>query len=312
MFQKKYLGRILLLSLILYTPFIFSKENKNVVVIKNEASSATQIQAITAPSLVPSPAKKFRSAREKQEIETEDKILKELEKQRLLDEQKRVDQLFGKQQNPPTTTSTNTSPAASTQNQWFFGNRSFGSLGVGIVSFPGVRNVNSTKTPAGFFSFGGYGYKGNLIFDFSIYYSKHYMKTPHKNYTNVRSVYHQPAVSMSIKISPLKGKVKPYVGGSGSLVYRRRFFVDRLGKSLNYNEAAYKALKDVAEKTWHQSFDAGVALGSDVALGEDFGFNVDIRYHVNLYTENRSRNAHEFILDKRDSVIASASLRYYF
>ena len=319
MFQIKYLNQFLFVSLFVCAPLVFAAEDKNVVVIKNETSLTTQTQAITAPALAPSPAKQLRDAREKQEIETEDKILKELEKQRLLDEQKRADELFGSQKNTPSITPANNSQAPVQNQKWLFGNRSFFSLGPGVVSFPGVRNINSTEIPGVFFSFGGYGYKGNLIFDFSVYYSRHYLtkRFEHNNtvYDNIREALHQPAVAMSIKVSPLRGQVKPYVGLSGSLVYRKWFLAEKSsGKAIKYHEETYKALKDVGEKTWNQSFDAGLALGADMALGKTLGLNVDIRYHVNLYTENRLVNkfTNIEILDKRDSLITSASLRYYF
>ena len=152
MFQIQNLYRFLFVTLFFFANLVFA-EDKNIVVIKNEANSSTENQAITAPALSPSPAKEFRSAREKQEIETEDKILKELEKQRLLDEQKRVDKLFGNQQNTPSTPPNSPSQTAHTQNQkWFFGNRSFASLGTGVVSFPrGKKYQFYRDTSWGFF-----------------------------------------------------------------------------------------------------------------------------------------------------------------
>ena len=109
--------------------------------------------------------------------------------------------------------------------QWFFGNKSFVSLGTGVVSYPGVDNINSTDTPAGFLSFGGYGYNGRLIFGLSVYYSKHYIRPPNETYPNIREGLHQPAAAMAVKISPLTGKMKPYVGVSGSIVYRKWFLL---------------------------------------------------------------------------------------
>ena len=64
-------------------------------------------------------------------------------------------------------------------------------------------------------------------------------------YDNIREALHQPAVTMSIKVSPLRGKVKPYVGLSGALVYRKWFLADKSsGKAIK----SHKILKDVGEK----------------------------------------------------------------
>lgn len=291
-------------------------DNQNTVIIKNEASSATQQQAVTAPVLVPSPAKKLRDVREQQEIKTEDIILKELEKQRLLDEQKRVDKLLGRsaeKEDPSSNDKVISSPQPA--KGWVFGNKSFISFGPGVVSYPGTKNVNSTETPAGFFSFGGYGYNGNVIFDLSVYYSKHYLRTTNKHYVDAREVVDQPAFSMSVKYSPLSGQVKPYMGLSGSVVWRKWGFVHKSGAAIQ-NDALSAELKDVADKVWNQSFDAGLALGMDIALGSHLGLSLDIRYHWNLYTENRP-TANQIltevdVLDERDSLIMSGNLRYYF
>ena len=241
MFQTRYFSQFLLFSLFFFSTSVFTDENKNVVVIKNEASSSSQTQAITAPALTTSPAKQLRDAREKQEIETEDKILKELEKQRLVDEQKRLDKLFGNQKSASSPQPTDSSQVLTQNQKWLFGNRSFFSLGAGVVSFPGVKNINSTEIPAGVFSFGGYGYKGNLIFDLSIYYSKHYLtKIFSYNstvYDSIREALHQPAITMSVKFSPSKGRVKPYAGLSGALVFRKWFLVEKFsGKAIKHHQ----------------------------------------------------------------------------
>lgn len=300
----------ILISLLFFSSFYaFSQKKENTVIINNEASSSTQ--AITAPALISSPAKNLRNHREKQEIETEDRIIKELEKQRLLDEQKRLDKFFGNnkaQKAPPSTVS-------SSEKTWYFGNKAFISGGAGFVTYPGVKNLNSMESPAWFFSFGAYGY-GHIIFDLSMYYSKHYLKTPNKNYSDIREMVKQPAMAMSIKYSPLAGNMKPYVGASASLVYRKWGFIHKSGAAIKENSDIWNVLKDVADKKWNQSFDAGLALGADIALGNKVGLNLDVRYYVNVYTENQQSLEGVLtdaqILDKRDSIILSGNLRYYF
>ena len=314
MVKNIFLGSLLVFGGMMYVPAVFSEDST--VIINNEASAATQQQAITAPALVPSNAKKLRSIREQQEINTEDAILKELEKQRLLDEQKRVDNLLSNSsQEVPAAANVNTAQPVR-NDSWFFGNKAFMSFGAGWVLYPGVENINSTELPALFYSFGGYGYKGNLIFDLSVYYSKHYLKTPNKNYTSIREVVNQPALSMSIKYSPLSGQMKPYVGISGSLIGRKWDVVHKSGADIEENENLEVLLKDVAVKSWYQSFDAGLAIGADIALGKHLGLNLDVRYYLNLYTENRKSVTqvltNEDILDERDSLILSGNLRYYF
>lgn len=302
----------LLLMGMIYTPFAFSAKNKNTVIIKNNASSAVQ-QQISAPALVPSEAQKLRDARQRQEIQTEDAIIKELEKQRILDEQKRINRLFKRGQPVATPQAApQASSQASAYDSWLFGQKSFISLGAGFVSYPNVLNINSTEHPALSFSFGGYGYEGNLIFDVSVFFSRHYLKTPGNPY-DVREFIRQWAPSMSVKYSPLQGKMKPYLGLSGSVIWRWISYVDREGIPVEfYNQWG----TDVGDKKLNQSADVGLALGADVALGTKLGLNVDLRYHVNFYTENletlEDYLADIDIIDRRNSVIFTANLRYYF
>ena len=316
MIKKILVGSLLVFNWFLHIPTAFSKENT--VIINNEASADSQSQAITAPALVPSDALKLRNVREKQEIKTEDTLLRELEKQRLLDEQKRVDKLLGNtSQKTPVASPTVQQSAPDT---WFSGNQSFISFGAGFVTYPAVTNINSMKLPAVFGSFGAYGYKGHLIFDIALYYSRHYLKTYNEHYPNTREVAHQPALSMSVKFSPLTGRMKPYAGVSGSVVYRGWGYVNKSG------EAVEELPTDVGDKKWNSSFDAGLAVGADIALGKHLGLNLDIRYHWNLWTEKRKTKdqvltnegiliqvlTDEDILDERDSMILSANIRYYF
>ena len=322
----KMLRKINILLVVLYCFSGFSKQEKNTVIINNEAKSSSSAgQVISAPALVPSDAMKLRSFREKQEIKTEDSILKELEKQRLLDEQKRVDKILG-QGKPAQTVNGPSSQAGlnSSLDDLFFGQKSFVSFGAGVVHYPDVININSTKQPAIFAGFGAYGYEGFLIFEMSAYYSKHYLKTPNRNYLNVREVVDQPALSMAVKLTPFKGRVKPYVGLSGSVIGRDWDYVHKDGtprhEMVGPGYAKYDELEqDVAQKGWYFSFDAGAAIGADIALGDYLGLNVDMRYYFNLHTENRSSSDHKYkylvyteVLDKRDSIIFSANLRYYF
>ena len=318
----KILRKISMLLLVLYCFNGFSKQEKNTVIINNEAkSSSSSGQVISAPALVPSDATKLRNFREKQEIKTEDSILKELEKQRLLDEQNRADKILGQGKSAQTVASPSSQTGLKPSwDDWVFGQKSFVSFGAGVVNYHEVTNVNSTEQPAIFAGFGAYGYEGFVIFEMSAYYSTHYLKTPNKNYVDFREVVDQPALSMAVKLTPFNGKVKPYVGLSGSVVGRKWDLVHRDGTSRDEVESIYDSIrKDIAKKRWYFSFDAGASIGADVALGDHLGLNVDMRYHFNLHTENRSSKWHKYqylqyteVLDERDSIIFSANLRYYF
>ena len=296
---------------------VFSKPEKNTVIINNEAKSSSANQVISAPALVPSNATKLRNYREKEEIKTEDSILQELEKQRLLDEQKRVGNMLGKNQPAPVLTNPPVSSKLALED-WFFGQKSFLGFGLGFVNYYDVHNINSTEQPAVIGSFGAYGYKGHLIFEMSAYYSKHYIKTPIVDHPNYREMVEQPAITMAIKFSPLEGRVKPYAGLSSSLVVRRWDVVTKDGTDLGdlVDPVLEDLRKDIAKKEWYLSFDAGLALGADVVLGDHLGLNIDLRYHLNLHTENRKTVyqvlTNTEILDERDSLIVSANLRYYF
>ena len=300
-----------------YIPAVFSQENKSTVIINNKASSSSTAKSISAPALVPSEAKKLRDVREKQEISTESAILKELEKQRLLDEQKRVDKILGKspshKENNPATVS---KESKLYQNEKF-GDKPFVSFGAGVVAYPGVDNINSTELPAFFASFGAYGYD-RLIFDLSFYYSRQYINSgggiyvPNIFYPELREVADQLALAMSLKFSPLTGPFKPYFGVSGSLVAREWDFVHKSGEAI---DSSHKIYKDVGVKKWYGSFDAGLAMGGDLALGAKLGLNVDIRYHWNIYTENRKTLSQLLtntgVLDEQNSLIFSVKAMYY-
>ena len=307
MTEKKLIKLLIVFSSLFAISDAFSQEsaNKNTVIINNEAASTEQNQTITAPALVPSKALKLRDARKKQEVKTEDAIIQELEKQRLIDEQKRIDELMGNTSYEPPT------PLPQSSQEWFFGKKAFVSAGLGLVTYPFVSNVNSTELPAVFLSFGGYGYEGHLIFDLSLYYSQQYISGE-----NFRAKVEQPALSMSIKYSPLSGQIKPYIGGAGSLIYRSKWdFVNKKGDPIT-DQKIKEVLKDVGNKEWHQSFDAGVAVGADLALGKNLGVNVDLRYYWNIQTENRKTMreiwAKKEILDEVESLVISGNLRYYF
>jgi len=328
-----YIKHLTVLTMIFFMGAFLSQnslaEETSQIIINNEANSSSSNQntlsnqeidqkanAITAPALVPSQSDKMRKLRQKQEIDTEDSILQEIEKQRILDERKRFHQIFNKEKQDAVETPTPVSPsvAPSIPSYWF-GEKSFLSLGVGLMNYYNVTNVNSTEMPSFLSSFGGYGYEGQMIFDATFLYSVHYLKTPHQNYENIREKLREPGLSMAIKWSFLKGKMKPYVGVTGALIARKWSFVSKDGKALD-NNVIKTALRDVAKKQWNLSFNAGLSVGADVILGEKLGLNLDVRYLSNLSGENR-KTKFEFLkkvplLDERDVFLGSLNLKYFF
>ncbi len=307
---------LLILPLIMGQSFP-SWSEKNTVIINNKASAGSSSEAITAPALIPSKAIQLRDARKEEEIKTEDTLIKKLEKQRLLDEQKRVDELMGHTpQESPLILQPALQPARA--NQWLFGKKSFVSLGTGFVTFPYAENVNSLEEPAVFFSFGGYGYNGNLIVDLSLYYARYYVNDKSLSKLQIQDVFHrvsQPELAMSVKLSPFSGQMKPYVGISGSVNLKRWSFVHKTGREITKQAHIFKKLKNKIDKKWYQSFNAGVAVGADIALGEHFGLNADICHYWNLYTDNKKSIAdaleNRVILEDLNSLILSFKLRYY-
>ncbi len=300
---------VLFLSIFLF-PSYGAKKSDIVIINKNKA------QNITAPSLIPSKSKKLRSAREDAELDTEDAIIQKLETERLKDEQKRYNKLFSKGRSSNKTSSNLKNVTSQKSQRSFYGmhwfNRAFISLGVGSVQYPGAENINSSSSPAFFFSFGGYGH-GNFIFDLNIFYSEHYIipvTGNNVNNHNVREGLAQPAVAMAVKFSPLKGRIKPYAGVSGSLVARRWFIVQKTGELISDANPE----NDIAIKRWRQSFDAGLNTGADIGLGRKLGLNVNLGYNWNIYTETKDTYYNDLVqvLDKRDSMVISANLRYYF
>lgn len=294
MTEKALLYIFLFLQVFFHIPCTFAQEaqNKDVLIINNEASVKTQ--AVTAPALVPSDAKQLREERKRQEITTEDAIVKRLEKERLLDEQKRLDRLFG----GPKETTTNAQPPKKPvlpKRDWFFRNKAFFSAGVGFVTYPRAGNVNSMDFPAFFASFGSYSYGDALALDLTLYYSRHFsdfLGTPYK--------VDQPGAVLSVKFPFSTGKMKPYVGLSASLMY--------LKWSIFHPSGEFQIHPDITTKTWHMAFDIGPVIGADLALGNHTGLNADFRYHINVYAEDKN-NA---LLEKRDSLIFSINFKYYF
>lgn len=294
-----------------------SKKKDNIIIINNKssASASSKSQSVVAPNIIPSSATRLRSAREQQEIETEDAIIKQLEIQRIQDEQHRANRLFYRKK--PTNSlnqSKNSDLLTQKRPDFYFDNPSFFSIGVGTVQYPQVSNINSTEIPAGFLSVGAYDSQGFISFDLSLYYSKHYIKDPIKNLNDIREAVHQPALSMSIKLAPLSGKVRPYIGVAGALVWRRWFYVD---SSTGYSEDDEQRLRDISDKLWNQSFDAGILVGTDILLTQNLGINVDIRYYFNFYTENRKTILGQYfydiqVLDERDSLTVAANFKYFF
>ena len=288
--------------------------NEANIIINNEALSSS---TLTAPALIPSDSDKMKTLREKEEIETEDSILKELEKQRILDERKRFNKIFNEKESSVSSQDENTvsTPPVSNKATYWFGEKSFLSLGAGIMNYYNVTNVNSSEVPSFLGSFGGYGYRGQLIFDATFFYSVHYLKTPNQDYPNIREKVNEPGIAMAVKWSFLTGKMKPYLGLTGALMARKWSFVAKDGSKLDSPELE-KLIKDVAKKQWNFSANGGIAFGADLALGEQLGLNIDIRYLVNFYTENRKTVSQilsaEELLDEQDVILASLQLKYFF
>ena len=302
--------KLLAVNILFISSFSLAEDTSNIIINNEAQSSSTSQNVITAPELIPSQSDKMRTLRQKQEIDTEDSILKELEKQRILDERKRFHSIFNKKEEAVVTP---IPPVNPTQPYWF-GEKSFLSLGAGLMNYYNVTNINSTETPTFLGSFGAYGYEGHLIFDAAFFYSVHYLKTPNGKYQNIREKLNEPGLAMAVKWSFLKGKMKPYIGVTGALIARKWSFVARDGTDLA--PALKTIIRDVSRKRWNLSVNGGVSLGADIALGEKLGLNVDIRYLANFYTENRKTVSQiltrEQILDERDVFLGSLNLKYFF
>ena len=296
--------KLFLISVFMALPAALAEEGVKTVIINKVDAKA---QSVTAPALKPSQAKKLRSAREEAEIETESAIIEKLESERLRDEQQRVDRLLnpsakkisaGAGLSPGQTGQADASVAASSAS-WTFGNKAFVFGGIGAVQYLDKSiDINSLEIPAFFLGFGGYG-SDHLIIDAVGYYSEHYIKDSADG-SNRKVV--QPAFSMSIKYSPFSGRVKPYAGLSAAYLHYRHYPVDEAG------EAIEGGIENKSRKKWVQAFDGGAALGADVALANNLGLGLDLRFHANLWTESVDERA----LDKKESAIFSANIKYYF
>ena len=289
------------MAFFLILPSVFAETAEGDVVIIN--SNKNQSQSVTAPALTPSKANELRRAREDAEVATESHILEKLEAERLKDEQKRVDQLLGgKGQETVVRKPSPSLVETPSKPQWYFGERAFVSLGGGYVNYYGGGNIESTDRPAVFFSLGGYA-KKYFIFDFTGYYSKHFVEDTHTlNHYGVDQV----SGAFSLKISPLSGQIKPYGGVVGVYTGRRSYLTTPEGEP--WEESGRRG-----SKKWYQAFDVGPTVGVDVALGARLGLNVGLWWLFNVSTEEPdSTNEYEEPLSKQQSIVASANVRFYF
>ena len=287
---------------VLWSGFVFSEEGDVVIINSNE----NQSQSVTAPALTPSKASELRKAREDAEVSTETYILEKLEAGRLKDEQERVDKLMGgsQSQTPVIVEEKKSLPAPEEEPKWHFGEKTFVSLGGGYVKYLGPRNVESTIWPAFFISLGGYA-EDYFIFDFTGYYSTHFITDKNKGDLRVQQI----SGALSLKFSPLKGKLKPYAGVVGAYTTRRY-------QSLTaYGEVMDDPYKRIGTKEWQQAFDVGPTLGVDVALGPRLGFNVGVWWLFNVYTEELDETPwadDEGPLSEIQSFVISGNVRFYF
>ena len=305
----------LFISFFCFSALAQEDNSKNTVIINNEVqeSSKNEVQ-ITAPALVPSSAGKLRTLREKQEVQTEDALLKELEKKRLLDEQKRLDSLMGQGSGPeaPAESSVTAQPAPVASSPMF--PYSYGSLGVGYFLYPNVENVNTQSIPAGFLSFGAY--QKPFLIDASIFYSTTILTPKEQAHKDKRRRIYEPGLSATIKYSLFnRSATKPYLGISGAFIGRKQQWINKDGTVPKASKEVEKLNKDVGLKEWKFSCYIGGAGGLDIALGKQLGLNIDLKYYVNLCTENRraiTDPLNAVILDKRDLIMMSINAKYLF
>ena len=300
MFMKIFIffKAFLLMLLLILQPALAASEEGDVVIIN---SNENQSQSVTAPAITPSKASELRKAREDAEVSTESYILEKLETERLKDEQKRVDKIMGHSQPEETVVvQKETLPAEKPQPEWYFGEKAFLSLGGGVVNYYGPGNIHSTEKPALFVSLGGYT-PYSLIFDFTAYWSQHFVTS------NDEYGVHQLSAALSLKFSPLKGRLKPYGGITGAYTGRRYCEVNEQGD-------CYENYSEIGKKVWQQAFDAGPTVGVDVALGPRLGLNVNFCWLFNISTEEQrsSHNPYEELLSEKSSIVVSGNVRFYF
>ena len=271
--------------------------------------NADDAQKVTATALNPSKASELRSAREDAEVSTESYILEKLEAERLKDEQKRADSIIGKDSEGPATKETPSAAPVSPQvsPQWYFGEKAFVSLGMGVVKYLGGDNVESNE-PAFFVSLGGYA-AHRFIFDFTGYGSRHYIGPLAGDVIYDTQVI-QLSGALSLKFSPLKGRLKPYAGVTGAVTFRNYSLVDDEGEFVDdYLNASRRA-----QKQWPLAFDIGPSVGLDAALGPRLGVNVNFSWLFNGYTEERTSDYSPWteLLSEKQSVVLSGNIRFYF
>jgi hypothetical protein len=101
------------------------------------------------------------------------------------------------------------------------------------------------------------------------------------------AVYHkldQNDIAVSAKYYLLKGKLKPYIGGSASYISRK--YQDRLYPQYSYYGS--NSYGDTSETT--QAVDLGVLAGVDFAINDQFMVGLGLDYNFNVMTMNNLNN----------------------
>ena len=312
----------ILISLFFLFP-AFGEKPSDVVIVNTNTNKATvqaPSQTVVAPALNPSKAKKMRNAREDAEVKTESLLLEKVEQERLKSEQNLLNRIFGASQQPSNAGVVTPQAQAPSSHTLPWTDRVYISAGMGIIKFYGKTNVDSLGTSpcfsACFLSIGGSA-KKHLLFDFSISYSRHYLRPIHTelNYDNgFRTQIDYPMASIAIRLAPWTGKVRPYAGLSVAYIHSRE-------STVNIRDSDWPPLESVdlyQKDKWIASFNGGLSGGLDITLGPNLGLNIDLRYHWNLDTEDTTdyyaTDIGEKITNfyKAQSFIASVNLRFYF
>ena len=246
-------------------------------------------------------ATELKKSRHEAELQTEQKIVEQLESSRLRDEQERLKKLFG-EKSAQKTVVTQSSQTVAVEGEKAVDSSEIYAEMVSPVQdkdedsvYMGVhvgQSSNLTRALENVNSRGSFGLSfgasdnSGLILESSFLYSKHEIVQIEDMYKNndesILTNVHQLSGVLSLKYTPSSNRLKPYFGVAVS--YNYRVYLDNIQSNYSCNGLT---LKQCDNQNKSDSVDLGANVGVDFQLNKkiSIGFNMLINV-LNLYNNN--------------------------
>lgn len=247
-------------------------------------------------------ATELKKSRHEAELQTEQKIVEQLESSRLRDEQERLKKLFGEKSAQKTVVTQPSQIVAVEDKKAVDSSEIYAEIVSPVQDkeedsvYMGVhvgQSSNLTRALENVNSHGSFGLSfgasdnSGLILESSFLYSKHEIVQTEDIYKNndesVLTDVHQLSGVLSLKYTPSLNRLKPYFGVAVS--YNYRVYLDNIHSDYSCNGLTLKQKCDNQNKS--DSIDLGANVGVDFQLNKkiSIGFNMLINV-LNLYNNN--------------------------